>query len=144
MRLQWSGDVDLNSGELQQAYKKYRDLLELLSNLSHEFSVLLLKEKEFLIEGIHTHLIYLCSNNLKLNFSALKKAEQGYHQKSVEGKCNSNDLFSTGWTVEELQKLITDQQQISVNLSTFQDQLADDSEDYASNVEASQNLFQLE
>ncbi len=67
MRLQWSGDVDLNSGELQQAYKKYRDLLELLSNLSfdanlsnnlHEFSVLLLKEKEFLIEGTYTsHLL---------------------------------------------------------------------------------------
>ena len=60
MRLQWSGDVDLNTGDLQQSYKYYRDLLDFISSLSiatniveslKKCSGILSQEKEFLIKG---------------------------------------------------------------------------------------------
>ncbi len=62
MRLQWSGDVDFNTGDLQQSYQAYRNLLDFISNLSVEStdltqnlqrcSSLLLEEKEFLVKGV--------------------------------------------------------------------------------------------
>ncbi len=64
MRLQWSGDVDLNTGDLQQSYQAYRSLLDFISNLSVEStdmdlaqnlqrcSSLLLEEKEFLVKSM--------------------------------------------------------------------------------------------
>ncbi len=66
---------------------------------------------------------------------ALKSAEESYRVKTVEGKCGSNSLFSAGWTVEELQKLLKDHQEITVNLSTLQDLLeTDDTSSAARNL----------
>ncbi len=44
---------------------------------------------------------------------ALKDAHRIYSQKLSEGKCRYNALFSAGWTVEELQKLMEQHQNIT-------------------------------
>ncbi len=73
---------------------------------------------------------------------ALKSAEEDYRDKSVAGKCGSNSLFSAGWTVEELQKLLKDHQQITVNLSTLQD-LLENNDDTNSAARNLSNIRQL-
>ena len=65
MRLQWSGDVDLNTGNLQREYEFYRSLLNFISSLSLNVSLpedlqkcshILLEEKEFLVKGVFINL----------------------------------------------------------------------------------------
>ena len=65
MHLQWSGDVDLNTGNLQQEYESYRSLLNFISSLSLDVSLpkdlqkcshILLEEKEFLVKGVFINL----------------------------------------------------------------------------------------
>lgn len=34
MKMEWSGDVDLNNGELQKQYKAYRDEISFINSLS--------------------------------------------------------------------------------------------------------------
>ena len=52
-------------------------------------------------------------------FLALQTAEKTYSEKAMEAKCGTNELFSAGWTVEELQKLIEERQQIVVNIDAL-------------------------
>ena len=61
VRIQWSGDVDLGSGELQQAYQSYCSVLEFvdgmqidencISNL-RKCSGIIVEDKEFLVTGM--------------------------------------------------------------------------------------------
>ena len=55
-------------------------------------------------------------------------AEERYREKCAESKGGTptNTLFSVGWTVEELQQLIKDHQQISVSISTLLNIVEDD------------------
>lgn len=75
MRLQWSGDVDLNTGSLQQFYQSYRSLLDFVSSLHitaehlKKCSSILLQEKEFLVKGTYidfqdntSHVNFNCSS----------------------------------------------------------------------------------
>ena len=59
-RLVWSGDVDLNNGEVEKMYQTYRSLLDFISSLTvncdlvsslDKCSAILLEEKEFLVKG---------------------------------------------------------------------------------------------
>ena len=61
MRFEWSGDVDLNTGDLQQSYQSYRDLRHFISDLDiardivenlRKCSKILTDEKEFLVKGL--------------------------------------------------------------------------------------------
>ncbi len=61
VRLEWSGDVDLNTGELQMLYEFYRSLLTVVSQLVIADDIidklqwcsrLLSDEKEFLVKGL--------------------------------------------------------------------------------------------
>lgn len=57
MRLQWSGDVDLNTGDLQKEYESYKKSLDFAKNLSlstpdlEKCSQLLIDDKKFVING---------------------------------------------------------------------------------------------
>lgn len=61
-RLVWSGDVDLNCGDVSKLYKKYKDLLNFIDSLSmnceilgdlSKCSAMLIEEKEFLVKGTY-------------------------------------------------------------------------------------------
>ncbi len=62
MRHEWSGDVDLDTGDLQQEFKAYRDLLDFYkairigSNCVEDLGKccqILLEEKIFILTGIY-------------------------------------------------------------------------------------------
>ena len=62
MRHEWSGDVDLDTGDLQQEFKVYRDLLDFYkairigSNCVEDLGKccqILLEEKIFILTGIY-------------------------------------------------------------------------------------------
>ena len=69
VRLEWSGDVDLDTGELQQTYTSYRELLGFVDmigigdNGQHSTIVshlqrclqILKEDKEFILKGIIPH-----------------------------------------------------------------------------------------
>lgn len=65
-RLVWSGDVDLNNGEVQQLYESYHSLLDFIATMRincdtivnvNKCSAILLEEKEFLVKGtVYIHL----------------------------------------------------------------------------------------
>ena len=59
-------------------------------------------------------------------------AEKIYREKTREGTCGANALFSAGWTVEELQKLINDDQHILVKVNTLLGQFEDNDVDTTS------------
>lgn len=52
-------------------------------------------------------------------FTALTDAEKVYREKSTEGKRSTSALFAAGWTVEERQQLLSDNQQITVAINTL-------------------------
>lgn len=59
MRLEWSGDVDMNNGSLQKLYEGYRNLLDLVASLTlhtvedlKKCYQLVMEEKEFLIKCV--------------------------------------------------------------------------------------------
>ena len=59
IRLEWSGNVDLNTGSLQQLYQSYRSLLNLVASLTpdavedlRKCHGILLEEKEFLVKSM--------------------------------------------------------------------------------------------
>lgn len=61
MRLQWSGDVDIDSGDLQQAYESYCSVLQFVDGMQigencinnlRKCSSIMVKDKEFLVTGV--------------------------------------------------------------------------------------------
>ena len=62
VRMEWSGDEDLNTGKLQAQYHAYRELIDFISHVGLEMSSrvsnlskcssILTTKKEFLFKGI--------------------------------------------------------------------------------------------
>ena len=61
--------------------------------------------------------------------TALENAHKIYSEKLDVGKCQSNAVFAAGWTVEELNHLISDHQLITANINAFVGSLEDDKSD---------------
>ena len=101
MRNEWSGDVDLGDGKLQDKYSKYREYLKFVRSIGlndrssfnsikddlHKQTSDLLMEKEFLVKG---------------------QTDAQIEYKNIQGLANAPEksLFAAAWKVEEFKKLL--------------------------------------
>lgn len=77
-----------------------------------------------------------------LLYIAIKDAHKIYSDKFSEGTCRSNALFSAGWTVEELQKLMEEHQNITANVNALVGFLEDE-ESVPPGINLSQSLTKI-
>lgn len=124
IRLEWNGDVDFGDGKLQQLYKSYCQRLRGLEYIdfskfrSHPQLVLmalnlegsyLTDDLKFLTDGmfniIQTWLYVLQTLLAHYLNVALKNASDEYASK-VESGSTEKILYSLGWKVDELTRLI--------------------------------------
>lgn len=73
---------------------------------------------------------------------AIKDAQKIYTEKLSDKTCRSNVLFSAGWTIEELQKLIEDHQNVTVNINALVG-LLEDNESVPPGINQSQSLANI-
>ena len=79
----------------------------------------------------------------RFHIVALQDAEKSYSEKLKEGKSGNNTLFSAGWTVEELQKLIDDNQKVTVDINVLLGCLENENVDMPSIFDPAQALSNI-
>ena len=116
VKLQWSSDVDLNDGYLQEQYDRYKKRLELaekaglqrdkVGNDLNELLEDLVKDFNFIHSGksfifdvkINMHVLYML-------LAELKSSNHTYSEKMQSGKCKDKDLITLSWKIKELSEL---------------------------------------
>lgn len=69
IRLDWSGDIDMNDGELQATYKSYRERLDFIGGLGiHRRDLAeVLKDLDVCIEGIKDDIMFGVAGVFEVN-----------------------------------------------------------------------------
>jgi len=111
--LQWSGDVDLNDGSLQEQYDKYRKCLEMAEKAGlnkdtilddlEAFLQDLIKDLDFIHSGTLWYFIQM--HLLCYNYAELKSANDTYSLKLCSDKHKDKDMISLSWKIKEIGEL---------------------------------------
>jgi hypothetical protein len=127
MQLKWSGDVDLNDGNVEHNYQQYKSRLQMVSTLGlgmrrvrpifkNDLSTVhqhLLKDKDFIVRE-------------------LASANEKYHNKLLSNEKDSKSLFALGWKVEELKRFVEKCQILIASASSLQDIATDATSNFES------------
>lgn len=138
VRLEWSGDVDLNDGEVEKVRVAYLNRLKFIENigmnrsndqLQHDLTVLEKELKEdltFLSAGelpckrvcaVHVSILSFCG-------LALEDANGKYCAKVAAGNTTHQVLFALGWTIDEMSRLNEDGRKLLVQCKVIMEQHA--------------------
>ncbi len=130
----WSGDVDLNDGQLERKFKEMHDRLLFVKDLglsSRSGSVILMKDLEVLLEySKEDSKFILHGRNLKntktkalfLNeyfvIVELQIVNQSYENKLKSGGAANNTMFALCWDIHELTQLKDNLQEVRVEIAS--------------------------
>jgi hypothetical protein len=96
VRLEWSGDVDLNDGTLQANHEAYLQRLKFIETIGLKGEKTFLQDITQLESGVKEDLQFL--------LSALEDANNSYSSKLASGKTPQKVLFALGWSIDELSR----------------------------------------
>ncbi len=138
----WSGDVDLNDGDVERQYKKYQDRLLVIQNLqlkmqqtakdyAFRWTILSTSQKRTWNSCIPvslTKFLLQCDYYLLLHtYVALQEAQCTYEEKVMStSKVPEKTLFKLAWQVQELEVLIKDVRKLVVNISALREKVQDE------------------
>ncbi|XP_065905627.1 uncharacterized protein [Dysidea avara] len=98
---EWSGDVDLNDGKLQQEYNRYKLRMEAIDSVGLHKS--LVETKSDL-----SHELDVIKNELKFVSQELQTANTAYEEKLKDGSRTDQTMFNLSWDVEELKWIFSE------------------------------------
>ena len=137
VRLEWSGNVDLDDGEVQKVGAACLNCLKFIENirmnksndqLQHDLTVLENELKEDLTFLSAGELPCKCNvvhiSILSLYGSALEDADGKYCAKVAAGNTTLQVLFALGWTIDEMSRLNEDGQKLLVQCKVIMEQHA--------------------
>ncbi len=130
MRNEWSGDVDLGDGKLQDEYSKYVEYLTFVRSIG-------LKDRTA-SDNIKEDLQKQCSKlSTENEFLTKGHADARKEYKSVQEMANATEkaLFSCAWKVEEYSKLIEKNESLAQSLKNILS-VIDSGNTHSVNIEA--------
>ena len=146
VQLKWSGDVDLNTGELQRSYETYKLRLKFVSEIGlksrqerkmiledlKKLHTQLVTDKDFAISGTPNFKLvwsmdYVINYIKCTHFAELANADADYHSKLQTKEKSTKSLFDAGWKVEELKNLVDCYQRTIAIVASVTEVVADSS-----------------
>ena len=125
VRLEWSGDVDLNDGSMQRSHEAYIQRLKFIEKIGLRERITLHPDITTLESGLKDDLIFLLSGVMIITLIsfflliALKDANNEYSSKLASGRTPQKVLFALGWSIDELSRHIDEGRQLVVQCETI-------------------------